>query len=508
MTRPEPRRHIFFDPLVRTATTATSRSAGPRDRLRAARLLALALLLALAVPPPLLAHQYLRASAPADGAQLDAVPAEVRLTFSEPVRLDFTDVAIQGPDGLLVLGPGAQDQEDPRVLVVPVEGGWHAGEFVVRWTTVGADGHRTSGSVSFTVATDAAGLPEPEPDPAVDPDPAAAAPDAPAADLRTPHHDPRLFPETPAFGPESPAYVAIRAVLFSALVALIGVVALRLTVFPAVRRRWPDRGGWLVGGIDRGGARLGLVASALLILAALARLWAQSASLFGTDGALARDRLAQALSLEPWATGWWLQVTAAVLALVGFALVPRVPVAGWAVAALAATAAAITPALSGHAVALSDLSWFAVPVDAVHVLAAGGWIGGLLALVVVGLPTALGLSPERRGPAASALVQSFSPAALAFTAALLVTGVVSAWLHLGDVQALWTSAYGRTLLLKVAIFSAVALLGAYNFLRLRPTVESEDGSRRLRRSGAVELVLALAVIAVTAVLVAIPPPAD
>jgi putative copper export protein len=84
--------------------------------------------------------------------------------------------------------------------------------------------------------------------------------------------------------------------------------------------------------------------------------------------------------------------------------------------------------------------------------------------------------------------------------------VISAWLHLGHIAALWTSPYGRTLLLKVGIFSAVAVVGAYNFLRVRPALGARPGAERLRRSGTIELLLALAVLVVTAVLVAVPPP--
>jgi putative copper export protein/methionine-rich copper-binding protein CopC len=464
----------------------------------------LVLLALLAAPSVLLAHQHLRVASPAHGATLDRVPGEITLTFSEPVRLEFTEVVVQGPEGALDLGAFRHDVDDPRTVSARVNGGWHAGEFAMRWTTVGSDGHRTQGTVSFVVAEDAAGLPVPEP--SLDPDPAERdAADAPGG---VPHHDPRLFPETPAFGPGSAAYVTIRALLFMALIALLGAVSFRFIVLPIMAQRWIREGEALRDATGPGAARVGLIAAAALVLAAVARLWAQSASLFGTAGALDPGRLGQALSLQPWATGFWLQIGAGTLAFLGFALARRRQPAGWALAAVAALVAAVTPALSGHAVSLPALAWLAVPVDTIHVLAAGGWIGSLFVLVVVGIPAALSLERDRRGPAAAALVHAFSPAALAFTATLLTTGVLSAWLHLGDVAALWTTPYGRTLLLKVAIFSAVAFVGAYNFLRVRPALGEEKGAARLRRSGVVELALALVVLVVTAVLVAVPPPAD
>jgi copper transport protein len=458
-----------------------------------------AALLLLLVPALALAHQALQSSAPADGEVVEVVPATLRLTFYEPVRIDFTRIAVEGPEGPLILGDLHTAGGERNVLLVPVEAGWHAGAFTVRWTTVGADGHRTDGTLAFVVEEDAEGLPEPEPEPEVEAgDPVAAAPG---------HHDPRIFPETPAFGPESAGYAAIRGLLFVSMLALVGALALPLAILPVTARRGPELAAALRPGIERGAARLGMAAAAALLVAALARLWAQSASLFGPAEALQPARIGTTLALQPWATGWWLQVAAVVLAVAGFALAMRGARGGWALAGMGGVAAAVTPALSGHAVASPGMAWLAIPADALHVLAAGGWLGGLLALVVVGLPAARRLERERRGAAVSALVQGFSPVALGLAAVLVTTGLVAAWLHLGDVTALWNSAYGRTLLLKLGLVAGVVLAGAHNFLRVRPALGDETGTRRLRWSAAVELLLALLVIGVTAVLVAIPPPA-
>lgn len=460
-----------------------------------------AVLVALVLMPSLLlAHQALRSSAPADEETVGAVPADLRLTFNEPVRIGFTEVSVRGPDGALRLGPLRRSSDDPRVLVVPVESGWHAGEFTLRWSTVGSDGHRTDGTVSFTVQAGADGLPPP-----------AAGPetvDGSEAGERGERADSPISREPPTFGPSSPAFAGIRALLLVAVLGLLGAVALRLVVLPITARRSPEDGAALRAGIDRGAGRVGLTAAVTLLVAALARLWAQSASLFGVESALQPERLADALTLQPWAISWWLQAGAAVVATVGFVLVLRRVRVGWAVAASAAVLAAVSLALSGHSVAHSELAWLAVIVDALHVVGAGGWIGGLLVLVIVGMAAALRLEEGRRGAAAAALVHAFSPTALAFAGVLVATGVVSAWLQLGSVPALWKSGYGQTLLVKLGVFLLLTLVAAYNWLRVRPSVGQAEGAGRLRRSGTAELLLALAVIVVTAVLVAVPPPAQ
>jgi putative copper export protein len=143
-----------------------------------------------------------------------------------------------------------------------------------------------------------------------------------------------------------------------------------------------------------------------------------------------------------------------------------------------------------------------------HVLGAGGWLGTLLALVLVGLPAALRAAEGARGTAAAALVEAFSPVALACAGVLAASGLAAAWWHVGRVGALWTSAYGRILLLKLAMLVVIAGMGAYNWRRVRPTLGDERSVHRVRASSSVELLIGAVVLAITAVLVAIPTPMD
>lgn len=99
---------------------------------------------------------------------------------------------------------------------------------------------------------------------------------------------------------------------------------------------------------------------------------------------------------------------------------------------------------------------------------------------------------------------AFSALALWCVGALVASGTLGAWVQLGSVAALWGSAYGRTLLVKLGAVALVFAAGAYNWRRISPTLG--DAAARLRRSAALELALGAFVLAVTAVLVATPPP--
>lgn len=209
-----------------------------------------------------------------------------------------------------------------------------------------------------------------------------------------------------------------------------------------------------------------------------------------------------------WGWGWLLQAAGILVVLLGLFAVRRGGAFGWAPALAGAIALAFTPSLSGHAVAAQELTTLAVLADGLHVLGAGGWLGSLLLVVVVGIPVALALEPGRRATAVAALINAFSPTALGFAGLVVATGLFSAWLHLGSVSALLESGYGRTLLLKVAVLTVVFGTGAYNWLRVKPSLGTERAATHLRRSATIELAVGALVLAVTAVLVATPPPMD
>ncbi|MDB4883733.1 MAG: copper resistance domain protein, partial [Gemmatimonadetes bacterium] len=128
--------------------------------------------------------------------------------------------------------------------------------------------------------------------------------------------------------------------------------------------------------------------------------------------------------------------------------------------------------------------------------------------VTSGIVEALRLEEPARGPAVADLLNAFSPTALVFAAITVLTGVISAWLHLGTIPKLWQSEYGQRLLLKLAVLAILAGTGAYNWLRVRPSLGSEVGAARMRRTASIELAVGVLVLMVTAILVATPTATD
>jgi len=88
------------------------------------------------------------------GATLATAPAEIRLTFSEPLATGST-FQLFGENFLPVSGISAAiDPESPEQLVAAVPS-LLPGDYTVQWTSVAHDGDILSGSYSFTLLAEA-----------------------------------------------------------------------------------------------------------------------------------------------------------------------------------------------------------------------------------------------------------------------------------------------------------------------------------------------------------------
>jgi putative copper export protein len=155
------------------------------------------------------------------------------------------------------------------------------------------------------------------------------------------------------------------------------------------------------------------------------------------------------------------------------------------VAPMAVLAAALV-SVAGHAMA-SPQAGGAVFADVVHVLSAGMWAGGILALATLHPPEGW------RSPEARALLDRFGGVALIAFAVTALTGVLRASDQLRDVSDLWTTSYGEVLGLKSIGVAIMLALSAVAWRRGVPLARAEA-------------VVAALVVAGTAVLAAFPTP--
>jgi len=163
------------------------------------------------------------------------------------------------------------------------------------------------------------------------------------------------------------------------------------------------------------------------------------------------------------------------------------------VAYAAALALLAAPTLSGHALDRDQPRVLAVIVDLAHMTAAAVWFGGLISIVYA-LPRATADDAIRR-----AAVSRFSKVALVSVFVLGASGLVRAYTELSDFSQIWSTSYGRALLVKTAIFVPLLGVGALNRAVLMRVFA------HLRRSARVEVVAIAGIVVAVAILTELAP---
>jgi putative copper resistance protein D len=144
--------------------------------------------------------------------------------------------------------------------------------------------------------------------------------------------------------------------------------------------------------------------------------------------------------------------------------------------------------------------------DALHLIAAATWIGGLVALALL-------FAAARRhlafawGLLAGDVAQRFSTLGIVSVGTLLVTGIVNAWILVGSIHALIITGYGQLLMLKLVVFAIMLVLAATNRFWLTPRLASSsekqpqlEALRQLARNSVIEIALGLTIFAIVGVL--------
>ncbi|HEY0801849.1 MAG TPA: CopD family protein, partial [Steroidobacteraceae bacterium] len=145
--------------------------------------------------------------------------------------------------------------------------------------------------------------------------------------------------------------------------------------------------------------------------------------------------------------------------------------------------------------------------DALHLIGAGAWLGGLVVLFYLTATSLRPSSPESRRLEACNAAHRFSAMGYLAVATIVGSGLVNSWFLVGPLTNLIETDYGRLLLLKVGLFAVmVGLAGVNRFFILRALASPAAATyrainlRRLRVHILLEQCLGLAIILVVALL--------
>jgi len=417
------------------------------------RRLALVALVVLAFPAVASAHATLRSTTPSFRSEVPRGPSVIRLQFDQHVTVLPESVRVLNGVGKNFARPARSN----GTFVVANVQHLKLGAYTVRWQAISADSHVVSGVWTFGV-----GVPAPPVENAYG-----------------------------AGGPTTREHV-VRWIWFLGLALTIGALGLRLIVLRGlpVPRPLERR---IVAGAGLGAIvalHAGIIAFSLRAEDALQLPFGRF--LYGDLSPMAQTRFGVAFVTMTL-------VFALVLALIYLSwLLDRVEplVPAFALAVVFAGGLSV----SGHDAVDPGSSWKTEIADWLHLSAASLWIGALATMALL-LWTG---APELRRTA----FMRFSRLATVLIAVVLGAGVYLAIVRLPSVSDLWTTGYGRVLLVKIGLVSFALLWGAFHHFVVAPALERADAGflGRIGRSLAGESMVGMAVLLLAAILVDSRPP--
>jgi copper transport protein len=407
------------------------------------------------------AHATLESSTPADGQSVPTSPSELRITFSEAVTTISGGLSVLNADGKTV-DTGNSEIVGGRTLVAPISETLSDGTYVATYRVLSADGHPVSGSILFGVgngALDRSAQPSSSGD--------------------------RLW--------------EIIGGISRFIMYLAALVAAGVAFFLAfIHDRAEDR--WRIVPFVRIGSILALFSAIGIVMSQAALLTGKGAGAV-TDSNVLRDVLNQNL-------GWSLALLMIGLAAVHLSTDLSKKVVSQSLALYGGLAVTVSFAVWGHATELSPKA-ISLAADAIHATAAALWLGGLVGLVMV-----LSLRTPETVRSTAGIIGRFSLMAFWSVIALTIAGLTLTITGSdANLNSILTTTWGQLVLAKIGLTLIVVLIAAWNRRTLVPSLTSpteNNGELAVRwatllRTIRTEAVLLVAVVALTAIVVNVPP---
>lgn len=215
-----------------------------------------------------------------------------------------------------------------------------------------------------------------------------------------------------------------------------------------------------------------------------------------------RPHLTMMLRETDMGMAWMTRLIALFIAALVMLFSTRAPELALWVAATAGGIALASLAWSGHGAMDEGIWHFAA--DILHLLAAGAWLGALIAFTL--MSQSRNLQSENHVRLLARAVMRFESVGALIVAIIVVTGVVNYLFIAGpNLDDVLPSTYGILLLIKVALFAGMLALAALNRFHLGPLLQQSlrDGqysvaANTLRRSVRVELFAAVLIVGLVA----------
>ena len=442
------------------------------------------------------AHANLLKASPEPSQVLDAPPERVIVWFTEPIEPAFSSIVVLDARGTDVTeGDTTFDSTEPTAMWVPLAQVEY-GTFTVVWQNVSSvDGHKATGSFLFSVG-----------------EPLGTGAQTNVA-------------EQPII--QSPADPAVRWIIYIGIAVFAGGFLFELLIATRVARAEDEYQSLSFAfAVSNRFSSIALTAIIVVILAQIAQIALQSAIAFDDAfAAIDPTRVFDVLTQSDWGRFWSWRFTAAVLAALTLsaAIQTRKTTArslkddeledipfttetlfGIATLAIGGIYLLLISLTSHNAATPTDIRWFAVATDLIHVLAATTWVGGIAYLLVASIH-AIRSDDKIFRIVLLRFATRFAPLAIFATAVLVASGIVSSLMQVTILEALNTP-YGRVLGAKIVLLAILIALAIRNNRSVAKSTRSGVAhTRTLRRYITLELAIAFAVLLATAGLASLEP---
>jgi copper transport protein len=434
----------------------------------------LAVCLVLLFPATASAHAILLRSDPAKDAILRVAPREVRMWFSEDLNPAFSTASVVNASNAKASNINAAGQRvdnrdahvsssDTKEMDVTLPPNLPPAAYIVLYQTDSAqDGHILRGSFIFYVA---------RPDGSV-----------PTVNANALSGQQALGGNTATGQLDGPALFNLLMITLVEVGAVfwVGAQMWMILVLRPVSDNHQEERAINQRVQHRFAQRFSLPALVVLLLANVGVLVGQALNI-NAAAAFSPTVIASLASTGRFGTFWTMREIVIIVALVVSLYLLRAKnrpdflnqLLPWANLALG-LALFIAIAMSSHAAAVSkQVVLLAIPIDWLHLVAAALWVGGMMYLATTYLPVIRQLPIVERTRALLTTLPYYSPWAVAGVAIMAVTGPLSATFRFTSWVQLLTTAYGRTLDVKILLVGGLMVTSAIHVGLLRPRLKKE-----------------------------------
>lgn len=375
------------------------------------------------------AHAYIINSNPSENEQLETSPYEITIEFNEKIQSGFASLSVFDSSGERVDKKNvAIDEKTQKVLKTDLEPNLTDDIYTIEWRVVSADGHSVSGIIPFIIGD----LPE---------------------GVELPSQQ---------YNVESSTFLSVffnKVLLYTGLSLYMGILLFNLIWY---------RSSTLSEKLNNRTTTILKFALFFISVSVLSFIFIQTQANAGLTflQSFIPTYLVETLKSTKEGKVWLIQMLLLIILLPSqYKMIKNQTYSikkYWVIPGLTFIGILVSKAFIGHP-SSSLYETTAIVLDFIHLTSASIWLGGIIIIIIL-LKEGMFAKEGDIHDTYWNTIQSYSTWALFSVAALAISGAINASILIPNFQSLVNTTYGITLLIKVALFFIMIIIGAYHLI--------------------------------------------